>query len=100
MRVWGARRRVAFFCALAAAFATCCFFGAEHVQLILFVSGILVYEGSRSETVGRIARHPRAQVIALAALALYLPVSYAILNGRAGWLPAHGSGRYTLQACW
>jgi exopolysaccharide production protein ExoZ len=100
MRLWPAGRRVAFFVALAAAFATHCFIGGEHVQLLLFASGILVYEGSRSKTVARIAAHPRAQPVAFAALVLFLPVSYAILKAPVPWLPTRLGARYTLLACW
>ncbi|MFL5417545.1 MAG: acyltransferase family protein [Myxococcales bacterium] len=100
LRRWPASRRVALFVALASGFAACCFFGAPHVRLILFVSGILVYEGSRSAVVGRVARHRLAQPVALAALALFLPVSYAVLTAQVSWLPAQVSARYTLQAGW
>jgi len=100
MRLWPAGRRVGFFVALAAAFATHCFIGGEHVQLLLFASGILVYEGSRSKAVARIAAHPRAQVVAFALLLSFLPVSYAIVKAPVAWLPARLGARYTLLACW
>jgi peptidoglycan/LPS O-acetylase OafA/YrhL len=100
LRRWPASRRVALFVALPLGFAACCFFGAPHVQLILFASGILVYEGLHSAVVGRVTGHRLAQPIALAALALFLPVSYALLTAQVSWLPAQLSARYTLQAGW
>jgi exopolysaccharide production protein ExoZ len=100
LRLWPASRRVALFVALSAGFAICCFFGAEHVQLILFASGIVVYEASRSARVQRLAGYRLAQPVALAVLAAFLPVCYALLNARGSWLPAAVSARYTLQACW
>jgi peptidoglycan/LPS O-acetylase OafA/YrhL len=98
LRRWKTGPRVLFFIAIAAVFAVHCFLGGEHVQLLLFASGMLVYEASRSEAVVRIARGRGGQAVALVALAIFLPVSFGTLH--ASWLPSAWSGRYTLQACW
>jgi exopolysaccharide production protein ExoZ len=100
LRRWSPGPRVLFFVGIAGAFAVRCFLGGQHVQLLLFVSGILVYEASRSEAITRIARGRGAQAVALVALALYLPVCFRILTLQASWLPEASSRRYSLQACW
>jgi exopolysaccharide production protein ExoZ len=100
LRRWNPGPRVLFFLAIAAAFAAYCFLGGERVKLLLFVSGILVYEASQSEAVLKVARGRGAQAVALVALALFPPVSFEVVSLHASWLPSTSSGRYTLQACW
>ena len=53
MRSWRPQARVLTFLGLAAAFTFACFLGAGRVQLILFVSGILVYEAYHSTSRSR-----------------------------------------------
>jgi peptidoglycan/LPS O-acetylase OafA/YrhL len=100
LRRWNPGPRVLFFIAIAAGFAVYCFRGGQRVQLLLFVSGILVYEASRSEAVVRIARGRGAQAVALVALAIFLPVCFEIQTLHVSWLPLASSARYQLQACW
>jgi peptidoglycan/LPS O-acetylase OafA/YrhL len=99
LRRWNRGPRVLFFLALAAAFAVFCFLGGPHVRLLLFISGILVYEASRSEAFLKVARGRGAQAVALVALAIFLPVCFEIQTLHAWWLPAEPGTRYRLQAC-
>jgi len=100
LRRWNPGPRVLFFLAIAAAFAVYCFLGGQHVRLLLFVSGILVYEASQSQAILKISRGRGAQAVALVALAIFLPVSFEVLTLDASWLPSALGGRYRLQACW
>lgn len=100
MRRWQQRTRVLAFGALAAGYVVACFLGAARVQVILFVSGILVYEASNSERVVRLLSQARAQWIGAAALAAFLPVAFMVVTGRVPGLPASDPGRHIACAVW
>jgi len=99
MRRWQQRTRVLAFGALAAGYVVACFLGATHVQLILFVSGILVYEACNSERVVRLLSQAGVQWIGAAALAAFLPVAFLVVTGIPG-LPASVAGRHIACAVW
>jgi len=100
MRSWQPRARVLTFLGLAGGFVVACFLGVEHVQLVLFISGILVYEASQSRRVAALASRPAAQWIATFALAAFLPVVFVVLTGAAPGLPASMGGRHVVRAIW
>jgi exopolysaccharide production protein ExoZ len=100
MRRWQRRSRVLAFGALAAGYVVACFLGATHVQFILFVSGILLYEACNSERVVRLLSQARVQWIGAAALAAFLPVAFLVVTGRVPGLPASVAGRHIACAVW
>ncbi|HWE23142.1 MAG TPA: acyltransferase [Myxococcales bacterium] len=100
MRAWRPRSRVLTFLALAAAFTVACFRGATHVQLILFVSGILVYEACQSPWFRRVLTGRAAQVAGFAALVAFLPVAYVFVTSAVPGLPTRTSYCYDLRAIW
>ncbi len=100
MRRWQPRTRVLAFGALAAGYVVACFHGATHIQFILFVSGIFVYEACNSERVVRLLSRPGVQWIGVAALAAFLPVAFVVVTGRVPGLPAADPGRHIAGAVW
>lgn len=100
MRAWRPQWRVLTFLGLAAAFTVACFLGARRVQLIQFVSGILVYEACQSPTVRRLLERRAARFAGLLALVTFLPGSFVFVTGAIPGLPSATSDRYVLQAVW
>ena len=100
MRSWRPQSRVLTFLGLAAAFTIACFLGATHVQLILFVSGILVYEACESPTVRRLLSGRAAQAVGFLALFSFLPVSFVFVTSAVAGLPSQISDCYNLRAIW
>ncbi|OLE50701.1 MAG: hypothetical protein AUG51_26485 [Acidobacteria bacterium 13_1_20CM_3_53_8] len=89
MRRWSPIARVLFFFTLAVVYASHCFTsGDERIRLIMFISGILLYEAMHSYNLG--ARlHPRTDYLVLIALALTFLMVYVLTGqqGRLSFLP-------------
>ena len=100
MRRWQPRTRVLAFGGLAAGYVVACFLGARHVQLILFVSGIFVYEACHSERFARLLSRAGAQWIGAGVLAAFLPVAFVVVTGQVPGLPTSVAGRYIACAIW
>jgi peptidoglycan/LPS O-acetylase OafA/YrhL len=100
MRRWQPRTRVLAFASLAAGYVVACFFGAAHVQLILFVSGILVYEACQSERTKRLVSGPAAQWLGATALAAFLPVTFALVTGAVTGDSTSLATRHIARAVW
>ena len=100
MRSWRPQARVLTFLGLAAAFTFACFLGAGRVQLILFVSGILVYEAYHSTSLRRLFSGRAAQVGGVVALVSFLPVTFVLVTSAIPGLPTRTSDCYNLRAIW
>ena len=81
MRAWGSRTRIAFFLTLTAAFTVYCSVAGGHVRLIMFVSGIVLYEVIRRG----LFRAPPSGTVALIAVAGGLALLNAPFSGAAGY---------------
>jgi peptidoglycan/LPS O-acetylase OafA/YrhL len=101
MHGWRRRARVAFFVAAAAGFTAGSWLGAAHLQLVMFVSGILVHELCQAQ---RARPWPPTVVRAVGAagavaLALSLPVLWSACG--APWArSACGGGNYFARTLW
>lgn len=78
MRQWSGRQRVIFFLILALAYTGYCFVGwYAHIHLIMFISGILLFEATHTYGLaGKIT--PRIDYAVYVILALTFPLIYAL----------------------
>lgn len=78
LRRWSGRQRVLFFLTLAAIYTGYCFVGPHaHIHLIMFISGILLFEATHTYGLARRVT-PRIDYAVYVILALTFPLTYAL----------------------